>query len=62
MRKWLPLIILAAAQFVMVLDSAVNQAPELDADISAEGAAVRAFVVLSREDLQIARGVRAVLA
>jgi acetate kinase len=44
------------------LDAAANEAPELDADIGARSAAVRSFVVRSREDLQIARGVRAVLA
>jgi acetate kinase len=44
------------------LDAARNEAPELDADIGARGASVRSFVVRSREDLQIARGVRAVLA
>jgi acetate kinase len=44
------------------LDASRNEAPELDADIGAAGAAVRAFVVRSREDLQIARAVRAVLA
>ena len=44
------------------IDAAANEAPALDADIGAEGAPVRAFVVRAREDLQIARGVRAVLA
>jgi acetate kinase len=44
------------------LDPSANEAPELDADIGADGAAVRTFAVRSREDLQIARGVRAVLA
>jgi acetate kinase len=44
------------------IDAAVNEAPQLDADIGAAGAPVRAFVVRAREDLQIARGVRAVLA
>jgi acetate kinase len=43
------------------LDPAANDSPELDADIGAGGASVRSFVVRSREDLQIARGVRAVL-
>jgi acetate kinase len=44
------------------LDTASNESPELDADIGARGASVRSFVVRAREDLQIARGVRAVLA
>jgi acetate kinase len=44
------------------LDTASNESPELDADIGAGGASVRSFVVRAREDLQIARGVRAVLA
>ena len=42
-------------------DGTRNESPELDAEISADGAAVRTFVVAAREDLQIARGVRAVL-
>jgi acetate kinase len=44
------------------IDAAANEAPRLDADIGAEDTAVRVFVVRAREDLQIARGVRAVLA
>jgi acetate kinase len=44
------------------LDAAANEAPDLDADVGADGVSVRSFVVRSREDLQIARGVRAVLA
>jgi acetate kinase len=43
------------------LDEAANDTPDLDADIGAPGAAVRAFVVAAREDVQIARGVRRVL-
>jgi acetate kinase len=43
------------------LDRAANDAPELDADIGAPSAAVRAFVVAAREDVQIARDVRRVL-
>jgi acetate kinase len=43
------------------VDEAVNDAPELDADIGAPDAAVRAFVVAAREDVQIARDVRRVL-
>jgi acetate kinase len=44
------------------IDAAANEAPQLDADVGVENAAVRVFVVRSREDLQIARGVRALLA
>jgi acetate kinase len=43
------------------VDGSLNEAPELDADVGADGAAVRAFVVRSREDLEIARGVREAL-
>jgi acetate kinase len=43
------------------LDPEANRAPVLDADIGAEGASVRAFVVRAREDLEIARQVREVL-
>jgi acetate kinase len=43
------------------LNGAANQAPELDADIGAQGATVRTFVVAAREDVQIARDVRLVL-
>ena len=45
----------------VALDDAANEAPELDADIGAAGVPVRTFVVEAREDLQIARDVRAVL-
>jgi acetate kinase len=44
------------------LHHAANSAAEPDADIGAEGASVRSFVVRAREDLEIARQVRAVLA
>jgi acetate kinase len=43
------------------LDDARNRAADGDADIGADGAAVRAFVIAAREDLEIARQVRAVL-
>jgi acetate kinase len=43
------------------LEEAANDAPELDADVGAAGAPVRAFVVQAREDVQIARDVRLVL-
>jgi acetate kinase len=45
----------------VALDQAANDAPEPDADVGAPGAAVRAFVVAAREDVQIARDVRRVL-
>ena len=45
----------------VAIDAARNEAPQLDAEIGADGARVRTFVVAAREDLQIARGVRAVL-
>ncbi len=43
------------------IDAARNDAPQLDAEIGADGLRVRTFAVAAREDLQIARGVRAVL-
>jgi acetate kinase len=43
------------------LDAGRNEAPELDADIGVRDAPVRSVAVRSREDLQIARAVRAVL-
>jgi acetate kinase len=43
------------------LDDARNRAADGDADIAADGADLRAFVVAAREDLEIARQVRAVL-
>jgi acetate kinase len=46
----------------IVLDPALNEAGSEDRAISAEDASVRAYVVRAREDLEIAREVRAVLA
>lgn len=46
----------------VALDPARNQAAQEDGDVSADGARVRALVVHAREDLEIARQVRAVLA
>ena len=46
----------------VALDDAANAAAAGDADIGAPGARVRALVVESREDLEIARAVRAALA
>jgi acetate kinase len=43
------------------LDPAANAAASADAEIGAPGAAVRALVVTAREDLEVARQVRAVL-
>ena len=43
------------------IDAARNDAASADADIGATGGPVRAFVVTAREDLEIARQVRAVL-
>lgn len=43
------------------LDPRANAAASGDAEVSAEGAAVRTFVVATREDLEIAREVRATL-
>jgi acetate kinase len=45
----------------VTLDSAINSAAGLDAEIGAPGAPVRVFVIRAREDLEISRGVRAVL-
>src|SRR4051794_12437010 len=45
----------------VALDADANGAADADAEIGAPGAAVRALVVESREDLEIARGVRAAL-
>jgi acetate kinase len=45
----------------IALDEAANASSVPDAEIGAEGAPVRAFVVEAREDLQITRDVRAVL-
>jgi len=44
------------------VDRARNTAPELDAEISSNGAVVSTFVVAAREDLEVARGVRSALA
>jgi acetate kinase len=46
----------------VALDEAANEAPQLDAEIGASAASVRSFVVEAREDLEIARDVRASLA
>jgi acetate kinase len=45
----------------IAIDPARNAGAELDAEIGAEGARVRAFAVRAREDLQIARDVRRAL-
>ena len=45
----------------VALDGSANETPELDAEIGAADVPVRTFVVEAREDLQIARDVRAVL-
>jgi acetate kinase len=45
----------------LAVDPGRNADPVLDADVSAEGAAVRTVVVAAREDLEIAREVRGVL-
>jgi acetate kinase len=44
------------------LDRAANEAATTDREISAPGASARSFVIEAREDLEIARGVRQVLA
>jgi len=46
----------------VTLDGSANETPELDAEIGAADVPVRTFVVEAREDLQIARDVRVVLA
>jgi acetate kinase len=46
----------------VAVDGARNAAVEYDADVSAPGARARTLVVRAREDLEIARQVRAVLA
>jgi acetate kinase len=43
------------------VDDQRNRAPMVDAEISAEGSAVRTLVIAAREDLEIAREVRALL-
>ncbi len=56
----------AAAQrlafLVVALDRAVNEGAHGDVELSAAGASVRSFVVTARDDLEIARQVRATLA
>ncbi|MFL5913851.1 MAG: acetate/propionate family kinase [Gaiellaceae bacterium] len=44
------------------IDATRNARPELDAEISSNGATVSTFVVAAREDVEIARGVRSALA
>ena len=46
----------------LAVDHARNAAPELDADISAHGSAARVVVVRAREDLEMARQTRELLA
>jgi acetate kinase len=46
----------------LALDPDLNASAELDAEIGAAGAVARAFAVQAREDIQIAREVRGVLA
>ena len=46
----------------VALDEAANVAATGDAEIGAPGASARTLVLESREDLEIARGVRAALA
>ncbi len=46
----------------VALDAAANDAAEPDVEITAPGAAVRSFVITAREDVEIAAGVRRVLA
>jgi acetate kinase len=43
------------------LDQAANEAAQGDREIGANGAGARAFVIITREDIEIARGVRQVL-
>ena len=52
----------AAPSFLgAAIDEQRNQAASSDADITAPGAAVRTLVITAREDIEIARQVRAVL-
>jgi acetate kinase len=46
----------------IALDDAANAAATGDAEIGAPGVAARTLVIESREDVEIARGVRAALA
>jgi acetate kinase len=53
----------AGLEFLGVaLDEAANESAKADQEISASGAPVRTFVIEAREDLEIVRGVRQVLA
>ena len=45
----------------IALDADANADPQLDAEVGAAGAGTRTFVIVAREDLQIARDVRRVL-
>lgn len=45
----------------VAIDQAANDANALDAEITAPGAAIRVLAVRAREDLEIARGVRAIV-
>ncbi len=49
------------ASSAAAIDEQRNQAASSDADISAPGAAVRTLVITAREDIEIARQVRATL-
>jgi acetate kinase len=46
----------------VALDEAANESAQADQEISASGAPVRTLVIEAREDLEIVRGVRQVLA
>jgi acetate kinase len=46
----------------VALDEAANESAKPDQEISASGAPVTTFVIEAREDLEIVRGVRQVLA
>jgi acetate kinase len=46
----------------VALDEAANESAKPDQEISASGAPVRTFVIEAREDLEIVRGARQVLA
>ncbi|MGA9114753.1 MAG: acetate/propionate family kinase, partial [Candidatus Dormiibacterota bacterium] len=46
----------------IAVDAAANRAEGADREIGASGASVRTLVVEAREDVEIARGVRRVLA
>ena len=53
---------LALAFLGVAVDESRNAAARPDCDISAPGAAVRTLVIAAREDIEIARQTRAVLA